>query len=315
MRVLFFGTAEVSVPFLRELIKNETVVGVVSQPDRPAERGHHVQKTAVKAAAEEAGIPVFQPEKFTPDMMDALAKLEPETGVAVSYGKLIPEKLFTLPKNRTFNVHFSLLPKYRGAAPMQWALINGEKETGVTTFWIEKTLDTGPLLVQKTLPIAPEDDALTLREKLIALGIEALNETLRKIRAGALQGKPQEGEPTCAPSLEKENGRIDWSKRAGEIANLVRGTKPWPGAYTLLDSGKRLKIVKARPATECPGGGAACREVLPGRVTGAVKGQGFGVACGKDFLFVEEVQPESRKAMPAWDFWQGGQLKPGSVLG
>jgi|AGTN01.2.fsa_nt_gi methionyl-tRNA formyltransferase len=311
VRVIFFGTAEVASPFLQDLLKHETVVAVVAQPDRPAERGQKLRKPPVKVIAEENNIPVFQPERFAPELVEQLKALSPDAGVVVSYGRLIPENVFTLPKQKSFNIHFSLLPRYRGAAPIQRALIRGEKETGVTTFWLEKTLDTGKIIVQKRLPVEANDDAITLKEKLIGLGIEAMNETLKKMEAGAAAGTPQEGEPSYAPALKKEDGAIDWTKPAGEIIDLIRGTRPWPGAYTGI-KGKRLKILKASVVSEDP----CCAGVQrPGRVAALIKGKGFIVACGKECLVVEEVQPESRKAMPAWDFLQGGHLAVGEALG
>jgi methionyl-tRNA formyltransferase len=178
VRVIFFGTPEVSVPFLKKLLESEQVAGVVTQPDRPAERGQMLRPPAAKSIALEHVIPVFQPEKYTQEAVEALKTLDAEIGIVVSYGKIIPSSVFTLFPNGCFNVHFSLLPKYRGAAPVQWALINGEKETGVTTFCIEKGLDTGPILVQKSMAIAPDDTAITLMDKLVALGITAMIDTI-----------------------------------------------------------------------------------------------------------------------------------------
>lgn len=317
MNVLFFGTPEVSVPFLRALTETHTVRAVITQTDKPSDRGHQLHQPPAKKLALTRNIPVFQPEKFDEEIVNKLKELNADAGVVVSYGRLIPEKVFSLPKFGCFNVHFSLLPKYRGAAPIQWALINGEIETGVTTFWIEKTLDTGPILLQRTLPILPDDDSITLTEKLIPLGIEAMQETLSRIKAGDCAGKPQSGEPTFAPSLKKEQGKIDWSKPAKDIANLIRGTKLWPGAYTFAAGGKlkgkRLKILKADASQSCPG--ELCPIDVPaGQITCLIKSIGFSVRCGKDFLIIKEIQPENKSTMPAWDFLQSGHLSPGDKL-
>lgn len=311
MKIIFFGTPGVAVPFLAELCSSEEVAGVVAQPDKPAERGQKLKAPAVKTLAEEKGLRVFQPQKPGDELAAGIKDLKPDVGVVVSYGRLIPESVFTAPAYGCFNVHFSLLPKYRGAAPVQRALMNGEAETGVTTFWIEKTLDSGPVLVQKKLKISPDDDAVSLRMKLGALGIEAMNETLARIKRGECAGTPQQGEPTLAPALKKEDGRIDWKRPAAELHNLVRGTKVWPGAYVIIPGGKlaghRLKILKVRVREDAPAGG-------PGTVTGVEKDLGFVVKCGKGSLLVEEVHLENKNPVPAWSFWQGRQLNIGESL-
>lgn len=312
MKILFFGTPEIAVPYLEELIKAHTVVGAVTRPDRPAGRGRHVTPPAVKTAALKNNIPVFQPETFTPETVAALAALRPDAGVVVSYGMLIPERVFTLPALGCFNIHFSLLPKYRGAAPVQWALINGEKITGVTTFWLERTLDSGPIMIQKPLMIDRRDDAPKLFARLIPLGVAVMNETLACLASGPCPGTPQSGRHTLAPSLVKEAGSIDWNRTADEICNLIRGTKPWPGAFTSIETGilkgTTLKITQAlvQPMDTCP---SAARG--SGLVCGLVRDHGFMVACGKGSLLVEGVHPENKKPMSAWSFIQGGHLAPG----
>ncbi len=309
MKILFFGTPEIAVPFLEEAVSEYEVVACVTQPDKPASRHLTLQSPAVKVKALENKLPVFQPEKFTQDIMDKLKQLNADIGVIVSYGKLIPENVYSIPKKACFNIHFSLLPKYRGAAPVQWALIKGEQVTGVTSFWIEKTLDSGPILAQKTVPIDPQDDADKLFKKLIPAGIEIMNETLQMLEKEKVAGKKQEGIPTFAPILKKEDGKIDWGKSAEEILNLMRGTILWPGAYTIGAEGKfhnkRLKIIKA--------------ELFPledhkrkGEIIEIVKNDGFVVACGKNSLLVKEVHPENKNLMSAWSFLQGGFMALGS---
>lgn len=310
MKIIFFGTPDIAVPYLEELIKTEEVVGVVTQPDKPSARGQKLHAPPVKELAQNHGIPVFQPVKFDESLETAIKGLKADAGVVVSYGRLIPEKIFTAPFFGCFNIHFSLLPKYRGAGPVQWALIKGEKETGVTTFWIEKTLDSGPVLVRKSAAIGPEDDAGTLFKKLIPLGIEAMNETLRRLKNNDCAGVPQQGEPSFAPCLKKENGRIDWSRPAREIADLVRGARLWPGAFAVFSEGKmRGKTLKFLKAAAIDGEGA---ETAPGTISGLDKDRGFIVQCGKGRLVADEVHPENRKPMSAWAFWQGGHLEIGN---
>jgi methionyl-tRNA formyltransferase len=317
MRILFFGTAEVSVPYLQALLDDKEVVGVVTRPDAPADRGHKIQFPAVKTLALENNLPVFQPVKFDGALLDDIKKLKADVGVAVSYGRIIPEDLFHALTYGCFNIHFSLLPRYRGAAPVQWALTNGDAETGVTAFWMEKTLDTGPIILQKAVPIEPLDTADTLFDKLIPLGIDVMRESLQKIRSGDCTGKPQEGQACLAPILKKEDGKIDWQQPADDIVNLVRGMKRWPGAYTVIATGrlagKRLKILDAITAKACTTPGCSLKE--NGVIVELVKDDGFTVKCGKDFLLVREVLPENKKPMSAWSFLQGGCLATGEKLG
>lgn len=309
MKILFFGTPEIAVPYLSEVSASHTVVGVVTQPDKPAARHLSLRPPEVKAAAEKRNLEVFQPEKFDDETAAKLQKLAPDLGVVVSYGKLIPERVFNIPKMGCFNIHFSLLPKYRGAAPVQWALINGEKETGVTSFWLEKSLDSGPILFQKKIQIDDSDDEETLFKKLIPLGVSVMYETLELLKNGKVPGAKQEGKATNAPTLKKEAGKIDWKKPAEEIRNIIRGTKLWPGAYCFGAEGKlenkRLKILKAQIY-------ASNSSKSPGEISEIVKNKGFVVGCGTGALLIEEVQPENKNSMPAWPFLQGGYVAIGS---
>jgi methionyl-tRNA formyltransferase len=312
VKLLFFGTPQIAVPFLDALLKEHEVVGAITQPDRPCDRGQKMRYTPVKELAIANNIPVFQPEKYTPEVIEQLKKLKPDAGVVVSYGKLIPHEAFETPAMGCFNIHFSLLPKYRGASPVQKAVINGEKETGVTTFRLERTLDTGPVFIQKSVSIAESDNTETLFEKLIPMGIAAARETLVLLKNGDTAGTPQLGEPSYAPGIKKEDGRISWDKAAVEIYNLARGLKIWPGAYTEIGSGKligkKIKILKSSPAAQS---GA----VKPaGTITEIVKQKGFLVQCGDGLLLIEEVHPENRSPMPAWAFIQGSHLGPGDIL-
>ena len=312
MRILFFGTPEISVPFLENLLKTSDVVGVVTQPDRPSDRGQKLQQPPVKEFALANNIPVFQPETFTRDIISQLIILNPEAGVAVSYGKLIPEDVFNMPVHGSFNVHFSLLPKYRGAAPVQWAITKGEAETGVTTFRLEKTLDTGPVFVQKRIPITDLDDVNTIFDRLIPLGLEAVEETLALFGEDKDTGTPQQGEPSYAPGIKKEDGKISWGKPAREIFNLVRGMKNWPGAFTKVASGSSAgKTIKILKASFQPGNAV---NTQAGAVEKFVDQKGFVVLCGRGSLLVEEVHPDNKNPMSAWDFIQGSRLQPGDHL-
>ncbi len=312
MRILFFGTPEIASPFLEDLLKICDVAGVVTQPDRPAERGKKLHQPPVKVIALAHNIPVFQPEKFTPQIIEELRNLKPDVGISVSYGKLIPEEVFNIPVLGTFNVHFSLLPKYRGAAPVQMAIVKGENETGVTTFRIEKSLDTGPVFVQKRVSVNSEDDADSVFQKLIPLGIESARETLGLLKSGKNSGAPQTGEPSYAHCIKKEDGKISWDKPAVEIFNLIRGLKNWPGGFTTIGSGglkgKTLKILKA----SIHHGNLAAAEA--GTIIELVKQKGFVVHCGEGNLLIEQVHPENKNQMPAWDFVQGSHIHKGDIL-
>jgi methionyl-tRNA formyltransferase len=265
----------------------------------------------VKVAAERLGLPVLQPEKAKdPAFLDEIRAFGAEVGIVVAYGKLLPRTLLSIPRFGFLNVHFSLLPAYRGAAPIQWTLINGEQRTGVSLFWLDEGMDTGPLLLQKETPIDPSDDAESLRARLVALGVEALEEALSSIARSGRTEKPQSGESSRAPMLTKEDGHIRWTDSAQQIVNRMRGTTPWPGTYAILKQGDRelrLKIVKAAAiAVDVHG--------EPGAVVRLDGGKGFQVKCGHGLLDVTQVQPEGKKAMSAWDFWQGARLKLGDLL-
>lgn len=312
MKLLFFGTPKIAVPFLEGLLKEHEVVGAITQPDRPSDRGQKLRYTPVKELAIKNNIPVFQPDKFTPDVVEQLKKLNAEAGIVVSYGKLIPRDAFETPALGCFNIHFSLLPKYRGASPVQRAIVNGEKETGVSTFRLEKTLDTGPVFVQKSIPITDLDNSETIFEKLTALGIVSASETLELLKNGNTAGTPQQGEASYAPCLKKEDGRITWQQSAVEVFNLARGLKLWPGAHAEIGSGKlagrKIKILKSSPVIQT---GA----VKPaGTITEIVKQKGFIVQCGTGLLLIEEVHLENKSTMPAWAFVQGSHLGPGDIL-
>ena len=314
VKILFFGTAQISKSFLENLYVNNHDIFCVTMPDKPAARGQKLTPPAVKMFALEKGIPFIQPENFDDDVIRQIKNFNADAGIAVAYGKLIPQEVFNLPKYKTFNIHFSLLPKYRGAAPVQRALLNGETQTGVTSFFIEKTLDTGYILLQQTLPIEDKDTAKTLFEKLIPLGIETMNDTLKLLVNKNPQGRKQEGDASFAPALKKEEGLIDWKKNAKEILNMLRGFYPWPGIYCVVSKGKlegkRLKILDF----EIIETNTVNVDADAGKVFLIEKNKGFSVICGRGKILITKVQPENKPEMSAWDFLQSGHLKEGDYL-
>ncbi len=308
MRLVFLGTPEFAVPTLPAVVAaGHQVVEVVTQPDRPAGRGQQLVASPVKQAALALGIPVFQPERVKhPDVVAHLAALAPTAMVIVGYGQIIPQNVIDIPPLGIINVHASLLPRYRGAAPIQWAVAHGETITGVTTMRIDAGLDTGEILLQRETAIGEEETALELTPRLGAMGATLLVETLAGLEAGTLVPRPQDSSrATYAPLLKKEDGRIDWSRPAREIHNRVRGLLPWPGCYTGF-RGQLLHVWKVRAGE----GGAAA----PGSLRTA-KGRVW-VHCGEGTsVELLEVQLEGRKRMAAGAFLSGQRLSHNEVFG
>lgn len=308
MRLVFLGTPQFAVPTLEAIARaGHEVLTVVSQPDRPKGRGQEASASPVKQAALRLGIPVYQPQRIKrPEAQAHLAELEAEIMVVVGYGQIIPQFVIDLAPRGIVNVHASLLPKYRGAAPIQWAIINGETRTGVTTMQIDAGLDTGDILLSQETQIAPEETAIELGERLAAMGAELLVETLDGLARDEIQAQQQEeGQASYAPVLKKENGEIQWMEPAKEIHNRVRGLVPWPGAYTRF-RGHLLHIWNARVAPERT-------DLPPGRL---VRTPGLGVTCrAGGVLELIEVQLEGRKRMPAEAFANGQRLKDNEILG
>jgi methionyl-tRNA formyltransferase len=307
LRTIFMGTPAFACPTLQKMIDlGEQPVAVVTQPDRPKGRGQQTSQPPVKVLAEQHGIPVHQPLKVrAPEFIEIIRELRPDLIVVVAFGQILPKALLEIPKYGCINVHASLLPRYRGAAPLNWCIINGETETGVTTMLMDVGLDTGDMLLEKRTAIDPEEDTQSLHDRLALLGAEALAETLDLLKRGELKPQKQDDALTCyAPMLKKEDGCIDWQRENRAIKNLVRGMTPWPGAYTFLD-GKMLKIYKTRTAD---GGGS------PGAVL-RVDRQSLEVACGTGSLLIEELQLEGRKRLSAADFLAGYKIEPGTILG
>lgn len=304
-RVVFMGTPEFAVPSLDALARTEEVTLVVTNPDRPSGRGRALAAPPVKREALRLGIPLFQPEKARdPESVARIAGERPGLIVVVAYGQILPPSILDIPEYGCINVHASLLPRYRGAAPINWAIARGETVTGVTIMKMDPGMDTGPMLHVREMPIGEDDTAETMFPKLSSLGAQALVEALGKLREGTLAETPQDGNLAIyAPMIKKEHGRIDWGKSAREVRNLVRGMTPWPSAFTDHD-GKTLKILAAsvREGKGSPG------EIL------SVDRDGIVVACGEDALLLDKVQPEGGRAMSSREYAQGRRVRKGDRL-
>jgi methionyl-tRNA formyltransferase len=307
MRAVFLGTPEFAVPSLRLLAARHEVVAVFTQPDRPKGRGNQLSESPVKTSARELGIPVHQPERVRrPESFELLRGFAADIMVVVGYGQIIPQAIIDLPRFGILNVHASLLPKYRGAAPIQWAIANGEKETGVTIMQIDAGMDTGDMLRKATLTIEPDETAPELSARLAPLGAEILLETIAAMEAGtASPEKQKNADATLAPILKKEDGLVQWERSAGEIYNRFRGFNPWPGAYTTF-RGQQLSIMHAQvsDATHLP----------PGQTS--VHNKKLVAGCGGDTsLELKEVQLAGKKRMSGSAFLNGYQLAAGETLG
>jgi methionyl-tRNA formyltransferase len=304
MRVVFFGTPVFAVPSLKALLQSDNeVVAVVTQPDRRKGRTRAPDASPVKALALEKGAQVFQPRTIQDlSFTKQLSELNPDVIVVIAYGKILPASVIHLPPYGCINIHASLLPKYRGAAPIQWALINGEQKTGITTMLMDEGLDTGPILLQRETDIEDDDTSETISRRLAEMGASLLMITLKGLKNGSLKPLPQQGSPSLAPPLRKEDGKIDWKKTAWEIVDFVRGMYPWPAAYCYLNN-ERIKMVKVKPLE---GTGIA------GRIENAERE--LIVGTGDGFISIIELQPEGKKKMTAESFLAGRHIQAGSFL-
>lgn len=313
MRVIFMGSGSFAVPSLEALLGSpaHTVAALITQPDKPAGRGHRLRLPATKTVALERGLDVHQPAKVRDsESVELVRRLDPECIVVVAYGQIIPKAILEIPRRGVVNVHASLLPRYRGAAPIQWAIANGESETGVSTMLIDEGLDTGPVLLQETTPIGRDETSARLEPRLAALGASLLMRTLDAWSSDSLEPREQDdSEATLAPRIKKEDGIIDWSSAAIAISDRVRAFDPWPVAQTTF-SGHPLKIWKARAIED----DSSRRPTRPGTIV-AIGHEGFHVTCGEAMLVIEEVQPSGKARMPAADFARGKRLSVGAVLG
>lgn len=309
MRIVFMGTPESAVPSLRRLIDDgHEIVAVWTQPDKPAGRGRKLHESPIKSFALQQNLTLHQPAKLkTPEAKELFASHHADLAVVVAYGKILPSEFLSAPAGGCVNVHFSLLPKYRGAAPVNWAIVNGAEQTGVTTMKIIPELDAGPILLQKETSIAPDETAPQLLDRLADIGAQLLSETLRSL--DVITPKPQaESAATLAPILKREDGLIDWSLDAFAIERRVRGLQPWPNAYTSFRS--RRLIIWQTTAQEVEPSSANHGEIIEAH------GDRLAIACGQQTqLLVRELQPEDARRMSTRDFLNGSHVKAGEILG
>ncbi len=311
MRLVFCGTPQFAVPSLKHLIAQPEfeIASVYTQPDRPRGRGQEISFSAVKEVAAAVGIPVMQPEKIrAPEVEEHLRGVQPDAIVIIAYGQIIPKRLLPIPKLGWINLHASLLPRYRGAAPIHWAIANGETVTGNTTMRIDAGMDTGEMLLQEEMAIGPEETSPELAARLAEAGAPLMAETLRRLRNGDLEGRAQDdARATLAPILKREDGRIEWRLTATEIYNRMRGFAPWPGAYTEFRGGMCHlwgKPVNGETATGAPGSIVAIGK------------EGFRVVCGGGSLLeVVSVKQEGRKMITAGEFLRGARVSAGERFG
>ncbi len=305
MRIVFFGTPEFAIPSLKMLLQSgENVIAVVTQIDKRKGRGHILSPAPVKVFTMKEGIKIYQPINIQDFLfLKDLSDMKPDIIVVVAYGRILPLQILKLPSLGCINVHASLLPKYRGAAPIQWSIIKGEKKTGITTMLMDEGLDTGDILLQEETEIIDEDSAETLSKRLSEMGASLLIKTIEGMKKGSLKPIPQRGTPSYAPPLKKEDGRINWLKSAQEIFNFVRGTYPWPCAYCYLNR-ERIKITKVKVLE---GSG------IPRRVEKTDEGQ-LVIGTGNGLISIIELQPEGKRQMSVTAFLQGRSIRKGAFF-
>jgi len=309
MKTIFFGTPETAVPFLRSLVQNTEVLAVVTQPDKPAGRGLETAHTPVKAAALELGLKVLQPVKPS-EIAAELKALGADFGVVVAYGRIMKADILSSTRLGLLNAHFSLLPKYRGAAPVQWSLVRGETKTGVSLFWLDEGMDTGPVQAMLETDILADEDAPALLSRLTGLGVELLQKTLSDVSAGKVVRTPQEGAASMAPLIKREDAILKLDRDATELHNLVRGFRSWPRAWLELAAGKVLVL-----KTELAGPSDPPATGTPGTVLSIGRNKGILVECSaRSRLWFLEVQPEGKKPLNAAEFANGLRLAEGGFL-
>lgn len=310
MNIVFMGTPDFAVESLKKIYETgHNVLAVVSQPDRPSGRGMKLTPTPVKEYAESHGLKVYQPEKVkkNAEFIETLKSMKPDVIVVVAYGQILPEEVLNIPKYGSINVHGSLLPKYRGAAPIQWAIINGEKTTGITTMYMDKGMDSGDMILKEEIEIASDDTYGTLYEKLKKLGGKLIIQTLEKVSEDMAPRRKQPEEYTLAPMIDKTMCRIDWNKSAEEIRNLVRGLNPMPVAYTLLDD-KKYKI------WECEVLQNITTAEIPGTILSANVRDGLIVATGDGVVSITQIQAPNSRRMSTKDYLRGNQITERKIL-
>ncbi len=312
MNIIFFGSDKISIsPFVSIIDKGHNVKALITTPDKPKGRGLGLSPPEIKKIALKHGIKVLQPDKLreNPEIFQILRNLNPELGVVVAYGKIIPKEIIEIPRFGIVNLHFSLLPKLRGAAPLNWAIIRGEEKTGVSVFFINEKMDEGDIILQMEVGIGKRERVDQLTERLIPFGTSLLLSAIDLIEKGNFERKPQDHSlATYAPKIKKEDGLIDWSKTSEEIDRLVRGLYRWPGTFTYWN-GKILKIVETIPLEE------KIYSKSPGEII-SIRKEGIVVACGNNSsILIQSVQPEGKKVMSAHSFTLGAKIKEGDILG
>ncbi|MDA8235689.1 MAG: methionyl-tRNA formyltransferase [Clostridia bacterium] len=313
MRLTFMGTPDFAVPCLEALVQaGHEIIGVVTQPDRPKGRGKQLAPSPVKVKALELNLPLYQPEKIkTLEFTQKLREMAPEAIIVVAFGQLLSREILAIPPFGCINVHASLLPKLRGAAPIHWAVINGEEKTGITTMYMDVGMDTGDMILKKEVPITLEDTVGSIHDKLAGIGAKLLVETLEQIARGTAPRTTQEHtQATYAPLLQREHEQIRWEQPAHEVINLIRGMNPWPGAYTSYQ-GKILKVWAARPAGAVPVSGS----FQPGQVVQVLPKEGLVVETGDGRVLISEIQLQGSRRMAVRDFLPGNPVAVGEFLG
>ena len=308
MKLVFCGTPQFAVPTLEALIASHEIALVVTQPDRPQGRGLELAPSPVKQTADKHGLPIEQPDKIknNAEFRALLENIAADAIIVVGYGRIVPPWMLTLPRHGNINLHGSLLPKYRGAAPIQWAIANGERISGVTTMLLNEGLDTGDILLQRELPIEPDETAITYGRRLAEIGAALMTETLRRLEKSTVTPRPQDhSQASLAPILKKEDGKADFTLAAQVIYNRLRGFQPWPGCFTSL-RGKKLTISAAKPNGES-------RSLSPGEIL--VKDIRMLVGCRESTLELLEVQPEGKRKMSVSDFVRGYRPQEKEKLG
>src|SRR5215470_5841459 len=317
MRLIFMGTPEFAVPVLERLVQDgHQVLAVFTQPDKPSGRGNAIHAPPIKQVSQRLGIPVYQPAriKTNDEVRQVFESLRPDACIVAAYGKILPEWLLRIPRLGCINVHSSLLPKYRGAAPMNWAIANGETQTGVTIMQMDPGMDTGPMLGSRVVEIGEYETAVELSKRLSKLGAELLSEKLPLVERGEIEHLAQDdSQASYAPILKREDGLIDWSMPAKRISDRVRGFQPWPGSYTVF-RGARLILWHAYPVVIASSAASASSQKTPGTISGFDK-SAIVVSCASDSLLrIDELQIEGKRRVTARDFANGARLAPGSSI-
>lgn len=313
LKIIFMGTPPIAVPFLEKLYRDENVLAVFTAPDKPMGRHMQLKESDVKIKAKELGIKIFQPKSLKDDEVKKIIEnLTPDLILIVAYGYIIPENIINIPKFNAINIHFSLLPKYRGAAPINWAIINGETETGVSSFFITKNLDDGDIISQKSIKLE-NDNSLILADKLVKLGLNVLEDTINILKSrNIVRFKQDNTLATFAPKLKKSDGLVNWKLTSHEVYNKMKGLSIWPGSYSYIDTGDKLKMIKLYDPIlqyiEESGN-------LPGEILDISRERGILIKCGFGALWIQKVQLEGQKIISGYDFMLGRKLNKGDVLG